>query len=83
MNKEELINSVYNLILSPTLTSEECDILVRFKNKVEQSKDFDREVMRLAEEIRQLAVRNLHTQKTSPEMAAFYKEIATNNLVEG
>ncbi|WP_231148193.1 bacteriocin immunity protein [Streptococcus equi] len=52
LTREEILNKVYNLILDPTLTSEERVILVRFKDRVGESNSFDREVMMLSESLR-------------------------------
>lgn len=77
LTQEEILNKVYNLILDPTLTSEERVILVRFKDRVGESSSFDREVMMLFESLRQLAVKQIRVETMSVEMAKFYKEIST------
>ncbi|MGT2712349.1 bacteriocin immunity protein [Streptococcus oriscaviae] len=85
-----MIDDIINLILVPTLTSEEREILVEYKDKLllEPQKEANH-MAGLAEELRQLAVRNLAQERTlSPEVGAFYQQIATvgqfdRNLASG
>ena len=75
---EKLIDDIINLILVPTLTSEEREILVKYKDKLllEPQKEANH-LAGLAEALRQLAVRNLTQERTlSPEVGAFYQKIA-------
>ena len=75
---EKLIDEIINLILVPTLTSEEREILVKYKDKLllEPQKEANH-LAGLAEALRQLAVRNLTQERTlSPEVGAFYQKIA-------
>ena len=75
---EKLIDELINLILVPTLTSEEREILVEYKDKLllEPQKEANH-LAGLAEALRQLAVRNLTQERTlSPEVGAFYQKIA-------
>ena len=75
---EKLIDELINLILVPTLTSEEREILVEYKDKLllEPQKEANH-LAGLAEALRQLAVRNLARERTlSPEVGAFYQKIA-------
>ena len=76
---EKLIDDIINLILIPTLTSEERDILVSYKDKLLlEPQEEANHLAGLAEELRQLAVRNLTRERTlSPEVGAFYQKIAT------
>ena len=76
---EKLIDDIINLILIPTLTSEERDILVSYKDKLLlEPQEEANHLAGLAEELRQLAVRNLARERTlSPEVGAFYQKIAT------
>ncbi|WP_282960520.1 bacteriocin immunity protein [Streptococcus oriscaviae] len=84
------MDDIINLILVPTLTSEEREILVEYKDKLllEPQKEANH-MAGLAEELRQLAVRNLAQERTlSPEVGAFYQQIATvgqfdRNLASG
>ena len=87
---EKLIDDIINLILIPTLTSEERDILVSYKDKLLlEPQEEANHLAGLAEELRQLAVRNLARERTlSPEVGAFYQKIATvgqfdKNLARG
>ena len=75
---EKLIDEIINLILVPTLTSEEREILVEYKDKLllEPQKEANH-MAGLAEALRQLAVRNLTQERTlSPEVGVFYQKIA-------
>ena len=76
---EKLIEDIINLILVPTLTSEERDILVKYKDKLLlEPQEEENHIAGMAEEFRQLAVRNLAQERTlSPEAGAFYQQIAT------
>ena len=77
VTKTEIMNEVYDLILNANVTQDERAILVNFKNRV-TDKNFANELMGLAAELRQLAIKNLAAQKKmSLETSAFYKKIAT------
>lgn len=87
--EQEIINTLYNLILDTSLTDEERSLLIHFKNQVITGKNEPAVIRGLSEELRQLAVRNISDQKTlSPNMADFYQTIATyghhdHNLARG
>ncbi|WP_346964327.1 bacteriocin immunity protein, partial [Clostridium perfringens] len=54
-----------------------------FKNAVESGKDFQLETMKLAETLRQLALRKFkHKEKLSDEVSKFYMDISTTGLFE-
>ena len=46
--KEDLLNDVYDLVLSAETKEEERQVLLVFKNAVEAGKDFDESVVNLA-----------------------------------
>ena len=54
--KEELLNEVYDLVLSVDIKDEERQALLTFKNAVEAGQDFDRAVMSLASDLRRIGV---------------------------
>ena len=91
MNKktEEILNKVYNLILDPEIRQNERDILLHYKTRLENTKNEQRDVMELAEALRQQAVSSIHSHKSlSPKTATFYKEIEaygqlSKNLAQG
>ena len=56
--KEELLNEVYDLVLSVDIKDEERQALLTFKNAVEAGQDFDRAVMSLASDLRRIGVAN-------------------------
>ena len=75
---EEILNKVYNLILDRDIHENERDILLRYKTQLENTKNKQRVIMELAEDLRQQAVSGIHSHGSlSPKIAKFYKEIAT------
>lgn len=64
--KEELLNEVYDLVLSVDIKDEERQALLTFKNAVEAGQDFDRAVMSLASDLRRIGVANI-AKKTKNE----------------
>ena len=57
---EDIINNIYNLILNPETTEEERNLLVTFKNEIEDEKKDNGELLaKLRRAIQVLAVDNL------------------------
>ena len=80
--ENNLLARVYDLILNEQ-TSEEERSLVEFKNAIESGKDFQLETMKLAETLRQLALRKFkNKEKLSDEVSKFYMDISTTGLFE-
>ena len=80
--KEDLLNDVYNLVLSVDIKEEERQVLLKFKNAVENGKDFDKAVVSLASDLRQIA--NIaKKEKMSSSVNDFYKKISSHGLFEG
>ncbi|HDR3342022.1 TPA: bacteriocin immunity protein [Bacillus anthracis] len=76
--KEELLNEVYDLVLSVDIKDEERQALLTFKNAVEAGQDFDRAVMSLASDLRRIGVANIVKKtKMSASVNTFYQKIAT------
>ncbi|MEQ9764729.1 bacteriocin immunity protein [Streptococcus jiangjianxini] len=76
-DREQMLIRVYNLILDPSVSQEERDILRAFMSDLERGSDYQVSMMRLAEDLRQLAVKNLKDyKKLSPNVARLYREIA-------
>ena len=76
--KEELLNEVYDLVLSVDIKDEERQALLTFKNAVEAGQDFDRAVMSLASDLRRIGVANIAKKtKMSASVNTFYQKIAT------
>ena len=76
-HKEQLLRKAYNLILDPTVSQDERDSLVAFKADLEQVSDDSRSMMKLAESLRQLSVKDLKNGgKLSLNVATCYREIA-------
>ncbi len=62
--ENNLLARVYDLILNEQTSEEERSSLVEFKNAIESGKDFQLETMKLAETLRQLALRKFkHKEK--------------------
>ena len=78
IEKEELLNEVYDLVLSVDIKDEERQALLTFKNAVEAGQDFDRAVMSLASDLRRIGVANIAKKtKMSASVNTFYQKIAT------
>ena len=91
MNKKEkrtaeendLLARVYDLILNTQTLDDERSKLIEFKNAVESGKDFEQQIMNLAEDLRQLAVYKFKDKETlSQEVGKFYMDISTTGLFE-
>ena len=91
MNKKEkrtaeendLLARVYDLILNTQTLDDERSKLIEFKNAVENGKDFEKQIMNLAESLRQLAVLKLKNKETlSLEVGKFYMDISTTGLLK-
>lgn len=81
--KEDLLNDVYNLVLSVDI-KEERQVLLKFKNAVENGKDFDKAVVSLASDLRQIGIANIaKKEKMSSSVNDFYKKISSHGLFEG
>lgn len=73
--KEELLNEVYDLVLSVDIKDEERQALLTFKNTVESGQDFDRAVMTLSSDLRRIGVANIAKKtKMSASVNTFIKE---------
>lgn len=73
--KEELLNEVYDLVLSVDIKDEERQALLTFKNAVEAGQDFDRAVMSLASDLRRIGVANIAKKtKMSASVNTFYQK---------
>ena len=81
--QDDLLSRVYDLILNTQTLDDERSKLVEFKNSVEMGKDFEQQIMDLAESLRQLAVRKAKDKETlSPEVGRFYMDISTTGLLK-
>lgn len=77
IDNNEIINDVYNLILSKSLKNEERVILTRFKDNIVNSENVKKDILELSEELRQLAVKNLSRKEVmSRELNEFYNKIS-------
>lgn len=77
IDNNEIINDVYNLILSKSLKNEERVILSRFKDNIVNSKNVKKDILELSEELRQLAVKNISRKEVmSRELNEFYNKIS-------
>ncbi|HEL1812581.1 bacteriocin immunity protein [Streptococcus suis] len=76
---EKVVDKIINFILNPEITPEERKIFIQYKEVFTQRPDRElQNIMGLAEELRQLAVSNIHIGiSLSPEVGKFYKEIST------
>ncbi len=78
-----LLSRVYDLILNTQTLDDERSKLIEFKNAVESGKDFEQQLMNLAEALRQLAVRKLKDKETlTPEVGKLYMDISATGLLK-
>lgn len=78
-----LLSRVYDLILNTQTIDDERSKLVEFKSAVENGKDFEKQLMNLAEDLRQLAVYKFKNKETlSPKVGKFYIDISTTGLLK-
>lgn len=83
INQQEIVNEAYNLILTVETKEEERQLLIEFKNDLEQGKDFERAIRKLSENLRLLAVKNITHKKTmSKNVHDYYKKISSVGLLE-
>lgn len=77
IDKNLILNEVYNLILSTSIKKEERIILINFKEKNIERGNIDKEILELGGQLRKLALKNLsRRQVMSEEMNFFYKKIS-------
>lgn len=78
-----LLSRVYDLILDAQTNEDERIKLIEFKDAVESGKDFEKQTMKLAEGLRQLAVCKFkYKEKLSSEVSKLYMDISTTGLFE-
>jgi hypothetical protein len=81
--EEAILEKVYDLILDEQIQDDERDVFITFKNDVGKGKDFERQLMILAEGLRQIAIERLTVQsKLSPHVGKFYMEISVTGLLK-
>ena len=81
--QNELLSRVYDLILNPETEDDERVKLVEFKNNVETGKDFEKEVMYLAEDLRKLSLLKFKNKNNlSPKVSKLYMDISTTGFFE-
>lgn len=78
ITKEQIMNQVYNLILNVETKENEREVLIHFKNEIEVGKAFERNLMQLAEHLREISVKNISEKRTmSKGVSVFYKTISS------
>ena len=83
INQQEIVNEAYNLILNIETREEERQLLIEFKNEIEQGKDFERPIQKLSENLRLLAVKNItDKKKMSKNVHNYYKKICSVGFLE-
>ncbi|MCL1631904.1 bacteriocin immunity protein [Sporolactobacillus sp. CPB3-1] len=81
--ENSILEKVYDLIFDEQIQDDECDELIAFKNNTGKAKDFERQLMSLADGLRQIAVKRIRVQsKLSPRVGEFYMEISTTGLLK-
>lgn len=74
LNREEILNILYNLILNPATREWERSALLSTKQAIEDSHNIDDRLSNLEAELRPLAVRN----NLTPDVADFYNSMIGN-----
>lgn len=78
ITKEHIMDQVYNLILNVETKENEREALINFKNEIEAGKEFERNLMKLAESLREISVKNISEKTTmSIGVREFYKKISS------
>ncbi|GAB6886141.1 bacteriocin immunity protein [Streptococcus equinus] len=78
ITKEQIMDQVYNLILNIETKENERKALINFKNEIEAGKEFERNLMKLAESLREISVKNISEKTTmSIGVREFYKSISS------
>lgn len=81
--ENDLLARVYDLILNTETPDDERSMLIEFKNAVEEGKDFEKQVMRLAESLRQLSLKKFNNKETlSKEVGKLYMDISTTGFLK-
>lgn len=80
MNREEekleVLNELYNLILSKHIREWERKLILDTKNRIENQASLSSELSRLEAELRPLALR----RNLTPQVAAFYQKMTSEKL---
>lgn len=80
--QNELLSRVYDLILNPETRDDERNKLVEFKNAIENGKDFEKEVMYLAEDLRELSLLKFKNKENlTPKVGKLYMDISSTGFV--
>lgn len=83
LSKNILLERIYDLILDKQTAEDERIKLIEFKNAVEKGKDFELQTMRLAENLRRLALYKFRNKKNlSPKVSKLYMDIFSTGLFE-
>lgn len=78
--EKEILNNllarVYDLILNPDTSDDERSILIEFKNSIENNKDLELETMKLANNLRLLALSKFkYKENLTSEVGKLYMDI--------
>ena len=78
-DQSDLLSDVYNLILSPTITDRERQVLLTLKNQLEEDKLTSIDTwLQLQSDLQKIAIKNLSTnERLSPEIEELSKRLAT------
>lgn len=78
-----LLERIYNLILNEQTSEDERKKLVSFKDEVGDGKDFQEQIIKLAEELRKLALCKFKDKKNlSPEVGKLYMDISSTGFIK-
>lgn len=81
--ENKVLSEVYDLILDENTLKDEREILMYFKNSIEKGKDFQREIMHLAEGLRRLSLKKFRNKESlSKSVCDFYMKISTKGFFE-
>ena len=80
INEEEINKQIDLLIADTDILENERRIFLTFKKAMDKKQDFEGELAKLVEDLRQLAVQNISKKKVlSPKVRDFYLQLASHN----
>ncbi|MGT2884049.1 bacteriocin immunity protein [Streptococcus ferus] len=92
VKQNQIMTDCYNLLLNPDIYSEERELLLEYKQKVEAGRDFSRQSYRLCRDLQRLSLRYFQEKKKlSLPVKAFYDslndleraELRNNEIAKG
>ncbi|MBP2623717.1 bacteriocin immunity protein [Streptococcus oricebi] len=81
IKEEDILQQIDQLISDTDILENERRIFLTFKKAMDKKQDFEGELAKLVEDLRQLAVQNIQKErKLSPRVKDFYLSLASHDL---